>query len=176
MKKIIFCLELIILYLVSYGLFLREQKDLINYESPLLMNYYLKLIFYVFVGISVCIFAGNLRRSKDNVFLKILSTIVVLIPVLLWLGIPHASQYWTDYGLILEFIFLGAYIYSILENMYEKINGLKEGSIKKLKIYIKVDKYGNAIPQYELKRKMTASKKKDYSTGQTKIQTKKAQY
>ncbi len=38
----------------------------------------------------------------------------------------------------------------------------------------KFDKNGNAIPQYELKRKMTASKKKDYSTGQTKIQTKKS--
>lgn len=125
MKRIIFCLEPVILYLVSYRLFLQEQKALINYGSSLLMNYYLKIIFYVFIGISVCIFAGNLRRSKDNVILKILSTIIVVIPVLLWLGIPQASQYWTDYGLILEFIFLGAYIYSILENMYENISCIR---------------------------------------------------
>jgi len=38
----------------------------------------------------------------------------------------------------------------------------------------KFDKNGNAIPQYELKRKMTTSKNKKFTSGQNKTQTKKS--
>ena len=40
----------------------------------------------------------------------------------------------------------------------------------------KFDKNGNAIPQYELKRKMTTSKNKKFTSGQNKTQTKKKFY
>ena len=38
---------------------------------------------------------------------------------------------------------------------------------------LKFDKNGNAIPQYELKRKMTTSKNKKFTSGQNKLKRKK---
>lgn len=120
MKKIFLFVLPIISYLSAYGITKIEEQDALLSDT-LMKTFVFRCIFFMLLGFLLCCFYKCLLLLIKDKVANIICFIAILLPIVIWIYlINYGFIINFNYYLLVYFLYLGAYVNSIITYIYKK--------------------------------------------------------